>query len=96
MGLATARSHPLIGSGSRRAARALAQALVLTGLAVGCGDREPDECAQLRAALDDLEGRFDAPDDEQSWEAVVETAEATAERDRLRAELARSGCRRTT
>jgi hypothetical protein len=94
MGDVTAMSQPFTVAGSRRAARAVAQALALVGLAmaVGCADGEPGACAELRAALDDLEGRFNSPDDEQSWDAVEETAEATAERDRLTAELARAGC----
>lgn len=94
MGDVTAMSQPLAVAGSRRAVRAVAQALAVVGLAmaVGCADGEPDACAELRAALDDLEGRFGSAGDEQSWDAVEETAEATAERDRLTAELARAGC----
>lgn len=91
---ATSMSLPFPRAGSRMAVQTVAQALALVGLAVvaGCADGEPDRCAELQAALADLEGRFGAPDDEQSWDAVQATAEATAERDRLRAELARAGC----
>ena len=90
----TAMSRPIARTAARGAVRVVAQGLVLVGLAmvVGCTDGEPDECAELRSALDELDGRFDAPDDEQSWDVTKDVAEATAERDRLRAELARAGC----
>jgi hypothetical protein len=91
---ATATSRPLPRAGSQRAVRVVAQAVAVVGLAtvVGCADAGPQPCAELQAALDELEGRSVAPDGEQSWDAVEATATATAERDRLTAEMARAGC----
>ena len=67
-------------------------ALGLSGI-VGCADDgQEDACSELRAQLDELEGRFAGGDDEQSFDDVRETSDASAERDRLRAEIARAGC----
>jgi hypothetical protein len=69
-------------------------AVAALGLAVlaGCGDDGPEEaCSELRADLDELESRFSGSDD-QSWDDVRETSDASAERDRLQAEMARAGC----
>jgi hypothetical protein len=63
------------------------------GALVGCADDgQEDACSDLRAQLDELERRFAGGDDEQSWDDVRETSDASAERDRLRAEMARAGC----
>jgi hypothetical protein len=95
MGHVTGMSQPLAGVGLPRAARVVAQALAVLGLAMaaGCADSgKPAACAELQSDLDDLEARFDAPEAGQSWDGVQEVAEATGERDRLRAELAQAGC----
>ncbi len=91
----TGMSQPLVGVGPARAVRVVAQALAVLGLAVvvGCADSgKPAACAELQSELDELEARFDAPKAGQSWDGVQEVAEATAERDRLRADLAQAGC----
>jgi hypothetical protein len=67
-------------------------ALSLAAL-VGCADDgQEDACSELQAQLDELEDRFAGGDDEQSFDDVKETSVASAERDRLRAEMARAGC----
>ena len=69
--------------------------VVALGLAApfGCADAgSEDACSLLRYELEDLEARFAGDDDQQSWDNVRETAQASVERDRLRAEMAESGC----
>jgi hypothetical protein len=46
----------------------------------------------MQAQLNELEDRSASGDDDQSWDDIKETADASAERDRLRAEMARAGC----
>ena len=69
--------------------------VVAVGLAApfGCADAgSEDACSLLEEQLEDLEERFAGDDDQQSWDDVRDMADAAVERDRLRAELARSGC----
>lgn len=97
----TEMSQPFVGEESLRAGPAGKRcgvvgriAVAAFGLAVlvGCGDDgKEDACSELRAELDELESRFTGGDD-QSWDGVNDTLDASVGRDRLRAEMARVGC----
>jgi hypothetical protein len=75
--------------------RALIVSITLTGgavLAVACSSSDiPSTCADLSARILELETRPASAD--QSWDSVEAMAERSIERDALRAEMARQGCK---